>query len=242
MKILYKNRSFGGGAPKSLLEYAKTAKDNKVKVVVVGEYTHDPIDYKANDIELINLSYFRIRKPIKNFFILLKYLKIIQNEKPNIIHATTSLNCCFHTVVESLTNIPIIYNLPGGIVTKNTAHILKNKNLVVYSVENKLELIKYGHRESKIRVISNRIDTVESNNEYINHYRINKKKIRFLLTSRMTDAHYNSIKFIIDQVYKLNQDNIKVCLDVLGDGQYFNEFSRIAKKINQEFDSEVIQL
>src|SRR5699024_7358785 len=128
----------GGGAPRSLLQYVKIAKKNKIEVVVVGQQTYDPKNYRLFNISLLNLPYFKLNKPLYSFILLNKYLKIIRNEKPNIIHATTTVNCYFHKVVSDLTNIPIIYNIPGGQISKQTAKIMNNKKILVYSEENKI--------------------------------------------------------------------------------------------------------
>lgn len=243
LKILYKNMGFGGGAPKSLLQYVKVAMKNDIETVVVGQHTYDPKDYKESNIRLIDLPHFVMSKPFRNFCLFMKYMTIIKDEKPDVIHATTQVNCYFHRIISKVNNIPIVYNIPGGRINRFTAVVMGNENLLVYSEENKLELINYGYDINKITVISNRIDTSESNNEYTHHYNsmVNKgSEIRFLLTSRMSDMHLNSIKYIINIVKKLNLDNFNVKLDILGDGKNFETIKNIATEVNDDFEKSVI--
>ena len=245
MKILYKNMGFGGGAPRSLLQYVKIAKKNKIEVVVVGQQTYDPKNYRLFNISLLNLPYFKLNKPLYSFILLNKYLKIIRNEKPNIIHATTTVNCYFHKVVSDLTNIPIIYNIPGGQISKQTAKIMNNKKILVYSEENKIDLMKYGHEEDKINVISNRIDTSKSNDEYKSKYNLIHKKnflIKILLISRFSEGNIKSIKYTIELITKLKKDGINVRLDILGDGEHYEKVNQKVEKLNRSFKENIVYL
>lgn len=245
LKILFKNLGFGGGAPKSLLEYIKVAKKNNFDVVVVGEFTQEPKDYIENNIKIIDLEYFEIKKPFKSLLILKNYLEIIKEERPIIIHTITEVNCYFHKIISKVTNIPIIYNIPAGKVNKFTAKVMGDEELLVFSEENKLELIKNGYNENKITVISNRMDTSNSNDKFLDHYnqiRNRDLEIKFLLISRLSDDKFKSVKYIINLVKKLNKDKYNVKLDVLGDGKHFNYFVERAKEVNKEFNREVILL
>lgn len=243
LKILFKNMGFGGGAPKSLYQYVEVAKKNNIEVVVVGEHTYPPTEYRKSNIKTIDLPYFIIDKPLYSFYLLIKYLKIIKKEKPDFIHATTQVNCYFHQIISKVNKIPIIYNIPGGKIGEFTAEVMKGEKLLVYSDENKLELLKFGHDKNNITVISNRIDTTNSNDKYLDHYKFtHASELRLLLISRMSDTNINSIEYIISIVKKLKEDNFNVKLDVLGDGKHFSTIKNMASKANLDVCEEIISL
>ncbi|MGN8646339.1 glycosyltransferase [Gracilibacillus sp. HCP3S3_G5_1] len=243
MKILYKNAGFGGGAPKSLLQYVKISKKHDIDVVVLGQFTYEPVEYKQNNIKLVELPNFHIKKPFKSFIILLKYLNIIKKEKPDIIHTTTLMNCYFHKIISTLINIPIIYNIPGGKIDKFSAQLLEDEKLLVYSEENKLELSKYGYDTNKITVISNRMDTNISIDEYSQHYKYitkNDTEIKLLMISRMSDHHIKSLRYIIKMAEKLYKNNLNVKLDILGDGKHYKNISNLANELNEKYNKNFI--
>lgn len=245
LKVLFKNMGFGGGAPRSLLQYVRIVKKNNIDVVVVGQHTYEPVEYKRNKVRLIDLPYFEVNKPLKSFWLLLRYLKIIKEEKPDIIHTTTLINCYFHKIISSVTHIPIIYNIPGGKVDQFAADILDNEELLVYSDENKMELVKYGYDSSKISVISNRIETSNYIDQYHDHYESladNDSELQFLLISRFSDNHVNSINYVMNLVQMLNLDNVNVRLEILGDGKHYKHFLELANKINAKVGNEIIRL
>lgn len=245
LKILYKNKQFSGGAPKSLLQYINIAKRNNKEVVSVGEFNGLPTDYTSEDIKIINLPWFRIKKPFKNIIILIKYLKIIEIEAPDIIHTTTQENVYFDTIIEKVTGIPIIYNIPGGKINKKTPSIMGDRNILVYSEENKLDLIKYNYNPERVKVISNRMDFKLTNNSYSEKYKFNKNnndELKLLLTSRMTSRHVNSIKYIMQITDRLIKEDMNVRLNILGDGEKFRKIQNIANKINENHSRKIINL
>ena len=75
--------AFGGGAPRSLLEYAKVAKENQYDVLAAGQYTYIPDFYHKYQIRTYNVPYFVIARPLRNIMALIKYVKVLK--KNNLI-------------------------------------------------------------------------------------------------------------------------------------------------------------
>lgn len=250
VKILFKNRSFGGGAPKSLLEYIKVARDNGADVLSVGAFNYQPVEYLEKDIRTLNLPYFVLHKPVHNYKVLKRYLKLIAEEKPDIIHTTTLYNIYFQSVIEKLTGIPSIYMIPGGQVSpfagKVIANLLKDKKLIVYSEENRQELLSYQVRDESIKVIPNRIDfrEIPVDPSFYDVYTDRKPEdlIRTLMITRFSETKIHSIRLAIDYTKKMAEDGLAVELTILGSGLYLEQIQKEAAEINQEIGKEIIKL
>lgn len=250
MKILYKNRSFGGGAPKSLLSYIKIAKKHNIEVLSLGAFNYEPVEYKENAIRTINIPYFVLHKPFHNFKILKQYLKIIKEEKPDIIHATTLYNIYFQYLVEKLTGIPTIYMIPGGQISsfagKIFSEILKEKELIVYSEENRLELLSYNVKDENIIVRPNRIDFNEIDLDDL-QFKVYKNRqandqVKTLMITRFSETKIGSIRYAIELTKQLAMENLPVQLTILGSGFYLDEVKSEAERINNELGREIIFL
>lgn len=250
MKILFKNRSFGGGAPKSLLAYIKTAQKNGFDVLSIGAFNYEPVEYLENGIRTINLPYFVLHKPLHNFKVLKAYLKLISVEKPDIIHTTTLYNIYFQYLVEKLTNIPSVYMIPGGQISpfagKILANMLSEKEFIVYSEENRQELLGYKVKDENIQVISNRIDFNEiSVDKHASDVYRNRKltdTINMLLITRFSETKINSIRYTIQLAEKLAKENVPVELTILGSGYFLKQIKEEANEINQKLGQEIIKL
>lgn len=250
MKILFKNRSFGGGAPKSLLAYIKIAREAGMDVVSLGAFNYDPVDYTENAIRTLNIPYFILQKPIYNFRVLKQYLSLIKKEQPDIIHATTLYNLYFQYIVEKLTGIPTIYMIPGGQVSafagKILSTVLKNKKLLVYSEENRLELLSYEVRDENIIVIPNRIDfkEIELDDVQFSAYKNRQVQdtVKTLMITRFSETKINSIRYTIELTKQLAMDKMPVELTILGSGFYLDEIKAEAELINREVGKNIIHL
>lgn len=250
MKILFKNRSFGGGAPKSLLAYINIAQANGFEVLSVGAFNYEPVEYLEKGIRTINMPYFVLHKPLHNFKVLKAYLKLIDKEKPDLIHATTLYNIYFQYLVEKLTNIPSVYMIPGGQVSpfagKVLAKVLKNKEFIVYSEENRQELLGYKVKDENITVIPNRIDfneiTFDDHTADVYSKQQPNDPIKMLLITRFSETKINSIRYTIQLTEQLSQDNIPVQLTILGSGYYLEDIKKEATIINDKLGKEVIKL
>lgn len=245
MKILYRNRSFRGGAPRSLLEYSKLAKKNGIEVIAVGQFDTYPSFYIDNDIEVIDTPYFVLGRPLYSYFQLMKYIKLIKYEKPDIIHTITPENSLFHNIINDTMKIPIIHTIPGGEVSRYISQLLIGNHLIVFSEENKMDLIKYGHHPQNITVISNRIhfSNEEDDSEYFYSQLKDStdKKLRLLAISRLDKSKINSLIYVINLADKLAND-FDIKLSVLGDGEYFNDLVELARKTNNKHHKKIIYL
>ena len=249
MRYLYKNKAFTGGSPLSLLEYCKIAKKNNVEVLAVGEVNRPPKQYIESDIEVINFPYFRTDKPIYNISLIIKYARLIKKVKPDLIHTTTVQNCIFHKVIEQIVNVPILYNIPGGNIPWFFSKIMKDKNILVYSEENKRDLVDNGYKSSLVKVITNRmvfkdikdikdINDVSDTNDRFN----NNNTLKFLLISRLDKDKINSIKYVIRLIDKLYNEFKNIELKVIGGGSYEEELNIIAQEVNEKNDDRIIHI
>ncbi len=140
MKILINTGHFNGGAPLSILEYAKIAQNNGHEVKAVGEYATSQVKYERLGIPTYNVPYFSPKRVFKNVIGLWTYSRIVNKEQPDIIHAT-SYGIVPSKFMSKLYGIPIMYSIAGG---KTTGSIFDDEKLIVYSEENKSDLIKHG--------------------------------------------------------------------------------------------------
>lgn len=231
MKILFKNQGYGGGAPRSLLEYAKLARNLGHEVFSVGQYTYIPTFYHEMDITTYNIPYFKISSPLNNFQAFFKYLKIINKERPDLIHVTTAWECIFHRPISVLLNIPVVYTLPGGKVDEYFAILMRDEPLIVFSSENRKDLINYNYNIENITLISNRMTFPSIDACNMNVYEARKEKLRFLYIGRL-DPNYNSILSVIDLIEKLYLKNHKIQLVVLGEGKTKCKLIEVGEKLN----------
>lgn len=249
MKVLFKNRSFGGGAPKSLLSYIKLIKKRHHDVISVGQFNYEPKEYKDAGVKVEHLDYFILSKPLLNFRLLKEYLAIIRREKPDIIHATTIYNVYFQYIIEKITGIPSIYMIPGGKISsfngRMIATLLRDKQVVVYSKENKEDLIKEGVKEKNILHISNRVDFSEVKDiqdPKMIYNRKETKTVQALMISRFSETKIKSIRHTIQLVSELVEDGLDIELTVLGDGLLYDEMVKEAQEKNQVLGKEVFHL
>lgn len=242
MKLLLKTGGFGGGAPKSLLSYGLVAKANGIETIAVGEKDYSPELYTKNEINVISLKRFKIDQYVSNLIILFRYVDILKKEKPDVIHTVNPWNIYYHTIIEELTGVPIIYTIPGGtlnVVQGNILSILlKEKDVLVFSEENKEQLEAYGLRENKITVIPNRLDISPNLPEIQEDLSSNET---LLLISRFSKDKIKSIYSVIDLVDKL-RETIEVKLTILGDGEFFGEVQQYVKQVNNKHKDKVIDL
>lgn len=244
MRILYKNMGFGGGAPKSLLEYVKIAKNNHYEVKVVGQYTFEPLFYHRENIMTYDLPFFKLNKPLTNLVYIYKYYKVYKEVQPDIIHTITCPENIIHKSLKELFGIPVIYTIPGGNVSKYTPLILRNEKIIVFSQENKKALENEGYDSNKIKVISNRIDfnaEEYSQKKNIDSYE-DVRIISLLLVSRLVDGKIKSVEKVLEMAEKLNDKFGNIELKILGEGPYIKEIKQKAKKINDKYGKEVVKV
>lgn len=249
MKVLFKNRSFGGGAPKSLLSYIKLLKKHNIDVMSVGQFNYEPEEYTKEGVPTKHLDYFILAKPLLNYRLLNDYIKIINEEKPDLIHATTIYNLYFQQIIEKIMGIPSIYMIPGGKISPFTgrmvASLLKEKKIIVYSKENKQDLLKQGVKEENILHISNRIDFSEIKDIKDPEEIYNKKStptVNALMISRFSETKINSIRDTIQVIKDFVEQGMNIELTILGDGLLYEEMVEETTSYNEELGKAIFHL
>lgn len=246
MRILYRNMGFGGGAPKSLLEYAKVNKSKYNNVLVAGEYTFFPDYYHKEGIETVNIPYFILRRPIRSLKLFVKTVRLVKKFNPDIIHVTTLVQCLFHKIISIYTSIPTIYMIPGGGGNRDfrlLKKLLGNDLIIVYTPENYDELIASGFVKNQIKVIPNRFDFTNRKIDTSSYESFNQTKV--LITSRIVQPKISSIYSVIDDFSKaaneLKENSLK--LDIIGNGNQglIKNLENHIKKCNDELNGNYIE-
>lgn len=238
MKILINTGLFNGGAPLSILEYAKIAQNNGHEVKAVGEYATSQVKYERLGIPTYNVPYFSPKRVFKNVIGLWTYSRIVNKEQPDIIHAT-SYGIVPSKFMSKLYGIPIMYSIAGG---KTTGSIFDDEKLIVYSEENKFDLIKHGYDRDLIEVIPNRLSIEESSNPEEIYCRSKSDEINLLLISRLDKGVIESVYYVIDVVSMLSDKNQNISLSILGSGDYLESIRKIANDLNKTKQRKVIDV
>ena len=238
MKILINTGRFNGGAPLSILEYAKIAKKNGHAVIAIGEYSTSQRRYMESGIKTYNVPYFSIKRIIRNFYSLRQFISIIKEEKPDIIHAT-SYGIIPSKFVAMLFKIPIMFSVAGG---KAPNHIFENEKLIVYSQENKNDLIRFGINDDRIDVMSNRLNIDDSEVFDTSIYKESIKDINLLLISRLDEGVIRSVYNIIDITVYLANRFENLTLTIIGNGELHEIITSKAEAINKKAGNEIIKV
>jgi hypothetical protein len=242
MKILIKNRRFNGGAPLSLLEYAKVAKKNKLDVSAVGAFYKNEDKYKDEGIQVYDLDYFNIKRPFKNVVLIYNYIKLINKLEPDLIHSVTELNIIFHKVINPIVGVPVIYTIPGGEISDFFEKFKFEEKIIVFSEENLAQLKKSGYDMKEVIVYTNRMsfnpdmNTISSNNFK------NDNQINLLLITRIDQAFLQTIKKTLCIVKKLIANHYRPNLIILGDGDSMGEVKRLVSEMNESLTYNAIIL
>ncbi|MFA9457609.1 hypothetical protein ACERJO_12685 [Halalkalibacter sp. AB-rgal2] len=238
MKILYKNRRFSGGAPLSLLEYITKAEQKGHNYLVLGEFYQNEDKYREAGIKnIIDFPMFSMNSFIKNYFIFLKYYKEILKYSPDIIHAITLQNLYFTKVIADVLNIKTIYTVPGQTVPEYFCDLMKGEEILVFSDENKRDLIEQGFLDTDIKVITNRMKFEELQSDNI----IKPSSIKIAtLISRLDNDKIKSVNLSIDIVERLYLEGVNIKLNILGDGEHFVDIKSKAKDLNEKYRTELV--
>lgn len=245
-KILFKNHILSGGAPKTVLEYAKIAK-KEYEIFTMGKTpANDTINhlYYEENIEIIEIDSFHVRKIITNFFILLKYIKKIKKINPDLIVSVTENNYFIDNIIYKCLGVPIIYLMAGGDLREVTiysfAELIKDGEIIVLSQE--LREIIQGKITNKIYVIPNRMTFNEKKCPPKNIYKEKSKSVKAVIIGRLSSDKIKSVNYTIDLVDKINELYIPMELDVLGDGIHFTDIKNKAKLINTKYRKEIVRV
>lgn len=235
-KILIRLPSMGGGAIRSIFEYIKIFNKNNYEIVVVAEITEDPIVeeislYAKNIYDIYPFRIARFQNIVRNFKTIIKSFSTTRKEEPNLI---ISVSDPIYALIGKFFNIPTIMLIAGGQARNDSRFIKKwNKNpVIVFSVENKKELLSLGYPSNKIHVVSQRI-RVTPDDGYRQHYRElqNKKNtVILLITSRISEGKMNSICNLIDFAAYLSKKGERFQLRIAGDGDLKEHLYSYLKK------------
>ncbi|QHT59923.1 glycosyltransferase family 4 protein [Paenibacillus lycopersici] len=240
MKILFKLRRFHGGSALSALEYVKVVNKLQHQVVVVGEYSQSQDDFSKLGVTTIDQAFFK-RNPLENIILFISLLKIVLNEKPDLFIAVTQGECYYARLINSLFRIPVIYIIPGGEIQDFFTKIMRNeKNIIVFSDENKQQLLKSRFKEESIETITNRMTFDSDPNIYGCNYQLSSAEpVQLLLISRLDYDKKNSIFLVLNLIEKI-VEHIDVNLTIIGDGELRSEVREFSEKINSKFTHPVI--
>lgn len=235
-KILIRLPSIGGGAVRSIFEYIKILNKNNYEIVVVAEITEDPIAeelslYTKNIYDICPFQIARFQNIVRNFKTVIKSFSITKKEEPDLI---VSVSDPIYSIIGKFLNVPTIMLIAGGQARNDSRFIKKwNKNpVIVFSVENKRELLSLGYPNNKIHVVSQRIQVTPDDNyqQHYNKLKNKKKTLILLITSRVCEGKMNSIYNLIDFAAYLSKKNEKFQLRIAGDGDLKERLHSYLKK------------
>ncbi|UTR16169.1 hypothetical protein MM221_06310 [Salipaludibacillus sp. LMS25] len=243
MKILIKNRRFNGGAPLSLLEYAKVAKKNNLDVSAVGAFYKNEDKYKDEGVQVYDLDYFNIKRPFKNVVLIYNYIKLINKLEPDLIHSVTELNILFHKVINPIVGVPVIYTIPGGEISDFFKKFKLEEKIIVFSEENLAQLKKSGYDMKEVILYTNRMSfNPDMNNTISSNNFKNDNHINLLLITRIDQAFLQTIKKTLCIVKKLIANHYRPHLIILGDGDSMGEVKRLVSEMNESLTYNAIIL
>lgn len=241
MRILVKIMGFGGGAPLSLLQYAKYWKSNGNDVYVLGMYSGMECLFEDEGIHTINFPPFLKNKPLHTIRSMYRTMRFIKKFKPDVMVWWTENEAIFGKIISERLGMPTAYVFAGGKMLDYISETLNPKPVIVFSTENKNDLLKQGYNENSIYQISNRIEyngeggyeKLKTSNGFVN----------ILLMSRVNDALYGSIKTALSITKRYARKHDNVFLTILGKGSKAKEeeLCKLVEKTNNEIGREVIE-
>ncbi len=232
-----------GGAPKSTYQYLKILRDDGHKINVIaaqGEKSIEEMYEKAFDkvVYTSNSGFIPDMIRIPAFYIhIIREYRNLKKEKPNLVLILGHSNAFFYTQFCNALKIPHIIIIAGGDLSTG-AELIKDcpcEHFVCFSEENKKALLGYFD-ESRITVISNRIDVKNVFDDLGSHYDFeNRKEIRMLLTSRVSHDKIESITEFINTADNVADEKRRIALTVAGDGDSLDMLKKYVDGINNPF-------
>ena len=238
---------FGGGAPKSLLEYARSMQAKGHSVTAIGQYTFMPSYYHKYNIETRDIDYFVLKKPIKNIVIIFKNIKIFKKINPDIIHVTTLGQSLYQKISSKLLNSPTVYMIPGGSASGKSNKVLhkildSTDKIIVYTSENIKQLKDSGFRDQQLILIPNRFSFNDISNHSQGYAHRSKQVLKMLLISRISNGKENSIHTVINFVHSIKNLGYDVRLDIIGNGteEIVADIENKIKQVNNQYSNDVV--
>ena len=142
---------------------------------------------------------------------------------------STSLDIFFYSYIAKLYNLPMLLIVAGGSIL-NQSHFVNKwiaSNIICYSYENYLDLIKLGFNKNNLYLISNRISTKLAHKDNLKFYKEEFDSFVFSIISRVDNGKIKSILTIIELTKNLIDRGFKIILNIAGDGplmEYLKKF------------------
>lgn len=194
-------------------------------------------NYNVYIYKLLNLSPISFKLGINRYvkkldYAFKDYLKY--NEKPDLIHAHVTVPAGYAAcIIGKKYNIPVIVTEHCGNLErfyKNDSlkkygnFVLKNSTYSTVSKYMKDIVLKYSN---ECYIIPNLVDTIPFNNDIVR-----KRNNVFKLVSVCALREGKRLDIAFKAIKKLKEQNIKIHLDVIGDGFYENYYKQVCDELN----------
>ena len=247
MRILFSVTSFNGGAPLSIMQYAKELKKIGHEVCVIGDSANTSTCelYKNEKIQIYNctsphksLERHNYKAAYNSFY---KVAQFIKEYKPDLFIASTE-RYIYYSICKKM-GIRCFFMVCGGNLSAEfyEKHLWRAEKTICFSRENYDVLEKAGYDKNRISLISNRIEAEYDKNSE-NHYKNANGKVKLLLISRIVKTKFGSVKHIVNIADRLSEDKLDVNLKIAGGGELFEELCKLAKDINEKHKKTVIEV
>ena len=194
-------------------------------------------NYNVSIYKLLNLSPISFKLGINRYvkkldYAFKDYLK--HNEKPDLIHAHVTVPAGYAAcIIGKKYDIPVIVTEHCGNLErffKNDSlkkygnFVLKNSTYSTVSKYMKDIVLKYTN---ECYIIPNLVDTTPFNNDIVR-----KRNNVFKLVSVCALREGKRLDIAFKAIKKLKEQNIKIHLDVIGDGFYENYYKQVCDELN----------
>ncbi len=242
MKIFFKVMSFSGGAPLSMLEYIKLLKQAGNEIFVSGKYSNCEGRFIEEGIIPFNLPPFDIHQPIRNLKVYWMLTNELKKIEPDFLVFWTGYESIFGKLVSRYFGLPALYVYVGGEMVSYMRQVMRDEHILVFSEENRSELIAQGYNSSRIDVVTNRlsIKPVETKDQC--HLHLNQgETLKLLLPSRLDSSKIASIQLTIEIAERLYRTFGNLLqLDIAGDGECYNQVKQMASQANLRAGGEFV--
>lgn len=152
-----------------------------------------------------------------SLFTLYNLMRVVQKQKPKILHAFDVDALFFARIISFLLKIPLVYTKCGGANPKSFYPYVNE--FILYSQENtKFFQAMPKYNKTNFYLIPNRVSTIKSDDTRIELLRekIDSSKKIFLRIARFAPAYTHSMKQSIDLIEILNQEMSIAQLVIIG--------------------------
>jgi len=228
LKIIYKIHRFNGGAPRSLLAFAKVMKSLGHEVIAIGEPGPVQKSWEEAGIKVFKSRMCKRKKPFYYWSETQELKEVIADFAPDVIQTATIYEGFLLRFL--VPNIPILQTIPGG--DSPTSHLLIWRDLPVVGFSNEcLKKLRSQIPEYRGRIWlrKERLDIkyfVEKAKEKP-HQTLPSKPI-ILHVSRLEGNKVESVMQIIEAYCELSKKRIKASLVIVGGGEkeyFLREFA-----------------